>query len=338
MKRVWILAILLILTACAAPIAAPSEASPAPTASLTPVSLETPAETPITSAAQSREHIAFVFRAENEVRIYVINADGTGLKLLVSLDEGDSDPGWSPDDRQLVFRRTVYDAQNKPLSAIYIMNADGSGLKQLVPPADWNDHPDWSPDGERIAFVTFGPQEGGLDIFSVNVNSGKFSQITNDPLANFNISWSPDGQRLAFRAQEDVDEPFDLFITDPLNSAEPINLTEKYVGIGNVISMAWSPDGDQIAFTGYESEDTSDIYTINVDGAELTRLTDSPDSDMFPVWSPDGSQIAFVSDREGYDAIYIMNADGSGAMRITDNITGIGRYTLGKLNWLADEQ
>ena len=37
------------------------------------------------------------------------------------------------------------------------------------------------------------------------------------------------------------------------------------------------------------------------------------------MWSPDGSKIAFVSDRDGNDEIYVMNADGSNQTRLTNN-------------------
>ena len=62
-----------------------------------------------------------------------------------------------------------------------------------------------------------------------------------------------------------------------------------------------------------------EIYRITLEGLEVTRLTDHPGSDAFPTWSPDGRRLAFVSDRDGNDNIYIMNADGSGVVRLTRN-------------------
>ena len=62
-----------------------------------------------------------------------------------------------------------------------------------------------------------------------------------------------------------------------------------------------------------------DIYLMNVDGSNLTQLTDNPGEDEYPVWSPDGSQIAFESNRDGNYEIYVMNADGSEQRRLTDH-------------------
>ena len=55
-----------------------------------------------------------------------------------------------------------------------------------------------------------------------------------------------------------------------------------------------------------------------MNSATLTQLTHTAGgTDLTPAWSPDGSRIAFVSDRDGDDEIYVMNADGSGQIRLT---------------------
>jgi Tol biopolymer transport system component len=61
----------------------------------------------------------------------------------------------------------------------------------------------------------------------------------------------------------------------------------------------------------------SEIYTCNVDGSNISRLTNNAGIDDQPKWSPDGTQIAFISDRNGNPELYIMNADGSNVVRKT---------------------
>jgi TolB protein len=91
---------------------------------------------------------------------------------------------------------------------------------------------------------------------------------------------------------------------------------------------AWSPDGSKIAFVRFW-EGSAGIWVMNADGTGLRRITDGgPDvdgTDLGPAWSPDGSRIAFA--REGRPAqastgntdIYVVNADGTDFVRLTDD-------------------
>jgi Tol biopolymer transport system component len=58
---------------------------------------------------------------------------------------------------------------------------------------------------------------------------------------------------------------------------------------------------------------------MNVDGSNVTRLTQNDGIDAFPVWSPNGSSIAFASNRNEHYDIYLIRPDGSGLLRLTRN-------------------
>ena len=91
----------------------------------------------------------------------------------------------------------------------------------------------------------------------------------------------------------------------------------------------WSPDGTRIAFeSGLDGE--LSIYAVDLDGSNLTRLTDGAYNDEGPAWSPDAKKIAFFSNRRaGRDElpvsvqIYTMNADGTEQRRITDESSAL---------------
>ena len=82
-------------------------------------------------------------------------------------------------------------------------------------------------------------------------------------------------------------------------------------------ALAQSPDG-LIVFVS-ERDGNDEIYAMNADGSNQTRLTNNSAADQNPSLSADGRRIAFVSRRDGNAEIYTMNADGSGVARITNN-------------------
>ena len=88
-----------------------------------------------------------------------------------------------------------------------------------------------------------------------------------------------------------------------------------------------APPLGTIAFVSAR-DGNQEIYVMNADGSGVSRLTNTPATDIDPAWSPDGRRIAFASDGDGthriYD-IYVMNADGSGVTRLTnDPVTAWG--------------
>ena len=60
-----------------------------------------------------------------------------------------------------------------------------------------------------------------------------------------------------------------------------------------------------------------DVWSINADGTDLRRLTDSPWPDFDPSWSSDGRFIAYRSEPDEYPELWVMNADRSGQHRLT---------------------
>ena len=96
---------------------------------------------------------------------------------------------------------------------------------------------------------------------------------------------------------------------------------EKQLTLDDATSTqaAWSADGRRIAFVT-DRDGNPEIYVMNADGTDQTRLTTNPASDSYPTWSPDPSdaaRIAFTSTRDGDPEIYVMHADGTDQTRLT---------------------
>jgi len=242
--------------------------------------------------------------------IYVMNADGSGVKRIVDDPEYDAEPKWSPDGRKMLFvtgRNGNFD--------VYEMNPDGTGQRNLT--AD-NDKADgaaaWSLDGRSIAFVR--RIEGKDQIYLMDADGNNLKRVTNNSANNSRPSWSPDGSKLLF--QTDRDGNLEIYVMSV--DGELLQLTNDPA---DDLSPAWSPDGSQIAFSS-NRDGMQHIYTLNGDGDSLKELTHLPAEDTEPAWSPDGKRIAFARSRDGKNELYLMNADGSNQSRLVGDLEIVG--------------
>ena len=80
--------------------------------------------------------------------------------------------------------------------------------------------------------------------------------------------------------------------------------------------LATSPLWGKIVFYSFRDGNT-EIYTMDSDGGNQTRLTFNEVSDAVPVWSPNGQQIAFMGERDKNWDVYVMDADGGNQRRLT---------------------
>jgi Tol biopolymer transport system component len=109
--------------------------------------------------------------------IYVINADGSGLRQLTHNWRSDGVAAWSPDGRKILFLRSGWESVGAS-GDVYVMNADGTGQRNLTPsvtyPLATHTAPAWSPDGRRILFVSNRHDGNWFEVHVMNADgSGK---------------------------------------------------------------------------------------------------------------------------------------------------------------------
>jgi serine/threonine protein kinase len=267
----------------------------------TPVSTLNSGPPPATPAVGGR--IAFVSNRDGNNEIYVMNADGSGVKRLTINQADDASPSWSPDGTAIVFvsnRDSNYE--------VYVMNDDGADVTRLTnsQSADWG--ASWSPGGSRIAFVS--DRDGDDDIYVTSLDGTGERNLTGNTADDWWPCWSPDGKRIAFVS--DRDGGSEIYAMD----ADGSNVDRLTNDSG--FDLSWSPDGIHIAFVS-ERDGNWEVYVMNADGSGQRNLTNNPAQDWWPWWSPDGGQTLFVSDRDGDHDIYVTNADGGDVTHLTNN-------------------
>src|SRR6267378_4542145 len=118
-------------------------------------------------------------------------------------------------------------------------------------------------------------------------------------------------------AQEKKDEKKDEKKEEKKLSLKSDRKIEFTTDEGTWISLDVSPDGKNIAF-----ELLGDIYSMPIAGGDARLIDGGMAFDSQPKFSPDGKRIAFLSDRDGNENVWIMNADGSDAKQLSKDASG----------------
>ena len=198
---------------------------------------------------------------------------------------------------------------------ICTIKIDGATFRRITDNNLLDTYPVWSPDGTQLAFLSWRNED--LDIY-VMENDGSNQRILFDSGSHdADIDWV--GRSIAFTSESQIwlmqdDGTAPVQITDPLDAGVWGNANLPF----GDYDPRLSPDGQKIAFERLEDDASPhgnyNIFLVNADGSDETRLTDSGYSQGIVSWSHSKNRLVYVVaaiGNEGKYDIYMMNSDGS---------------------------
>ncbi len=233
--------------------------------------------------------------------IYVVGSDGTGRRKVIADAMYVS---WSPDGDRLVFG-----SDRDGNQAIYSIGADGGGLRRLTNDPEAKDKaPAWSPRGDLIAYSS--DRQGNLDVCVMGADGSGPRRLSTDPARDYNPAWSPDGRFLVFYREKGDGKDQVLAVAADGSREWAVTADERNNTFPSVRS-----DG-RIAFTSSGPDKVAEVAHVAADGTDRQRVEGL--QSFFARWSPDGRSIAYIAGGWPRSAIWVMDAEGTGARRIVN--------------------
>ena len=222
---------------------------------------------------------------KNQVWVYDFE---TGKRKKV-LDGPAFNSSWSPDGKWITYQCCVL------REVIYKEEVEGDSIMTLTGPDSPNGLINtglarWRPDGQKILFTIIAGTPRGAALMNPDGTDARI-------VVEYAISadWYQNGEKIAYANwNQDRERPNkkQIYTADP-DGANEVELTDlKETEFLNGVNV--SPDNKKIAFTKQDSNKNFQIYTMNIDGSEISQLTNIEARTISgPVWSPDGKIIAF---------------------------------------------
>jgi eukaryotic-like serine/threonine-protein kinase len=233
--------------------------------------------------------IVFVSNREGGVHLWIVASEGGAPKRLTVADDGiDYQPAWSPDGRWIAYGSGHPTRGSKEARFnLKIIPAAGGDPVAITDDFLYITRPAWTADGKSIVFA--GERNGILNLWRAPIRSGRgagpISRITIGGGQDSDAAVSRDGLFLAFSVRKKEQSVWEV----PLSGGEP-----RAVIIGGGADFPrLSPDGKTLLLQSDQSGKFA-VWTADLQGRFLSRLTPGQELEPQACWSPDGRTMSWV--------------------------------------------
>ena len=259
--------------------------------------------------------IAFFYYFEDQDRLMIANADGTGERQLTMrvgkeffFRAGFAALSWSPDGKFLA--APVGNGTEDSMSVATIPVETGQ-IKSFTP-QKWYEVRQiaWFPDGSHLLFTAVEKGASNFKIWQVSYPAGEAQPITGDLDSYSTISLTADFAELATVQTAAV---ANIWVMPGFDAARATQITQGRNFNGE---PSWTPDGELIYSSNMAG--SFDLYLMAARGGNPKQLTANSGTNGQPSTSPDGRYIIFSSDRSGASHLWRMDVDGGNPKQLTD--------------------
>jgi Tol biopolymer transport system component len=207
---------------------------------------------------------------------------------------------WSPDGTRLLLIQVTRCPEGDCNGGdLYVVDSDGSDLTRLNPEGTFVaccGPASWSPDGTQVTFGAPGLDAAGAPDFTrsavyvAEVDGSRVEAITEPGAFTETARWSPTGDWIVFNKKSGPIgvKGSDLYLVHPDGSGLSAITTAGSAGLSDQVGALWSPDGTRLLFTVVPGGPVKrgDLWIVDLDGTDLTRLTDTPAQYFGYSWQP----------------------------------------------------
>jgi TolB protein len=220
-----------------------------------------------------------------EAGLYTVRSSDGGDLVRVTADPPngfDFPYGYSPDGSRILFTQFVNEH-----GTLFSVKPDGSDPVQLSPPAlsvidlDFFDRvgADWAPDSFRVAFAAFDQSSRRTGLFVVNADGTGLRLVTPSGIGALSAQWSPNGALIAFTSCCGLPQ---AWVVHPNGTG--LRQVTPPVGRAVFWTPVWSPDSTKLLLNRQDRNNQTSLWTVNTDGSELSKLTDTTSLGSNPAW------------------------------------------------------